>query len=49
MRVIELEKALENQSTDVQKLHKLAQTQLTLASLSPEQQEVLRNKFASQK
>lgn len=47
--IVELEKALENQSADVNKLHKLAQTQLTLASLSPEQQTALRNKFSSQK
>ena len=47
--ILQLEQALENQSTDVKKLHKLAQTQLTLATLSPEQQAALRKQFASQK
>ncbi|MBO1257068.1 AMP-binding protein [Alteromonas sp. 5E99-2] len=45
--IAQLEKALEKQSSDVNKLRKLAQTQLTLAKLSPEQQAALRSKFSA--
>ena len=43
--IFQLEKALEESTTDKEKLHKLAKTQLMLAKLSPEQQAELRKKY----